>query len=103
EKLVWLKNANFFADDRIGAAQATLDAVEKLTATLQAGLPEGTRFLLSAGAVDKRRSFFRALNKLAEVQVCDRIDSTKQGWEQNAALLVRELAGQKKLRFDEEA
>jgi len=103
EKLVWLKNANFFADDRIGGAQATLDAVEKLTATLQAGLPEGTRFLLSAGAVDKRRSFFRALNKLAEVQVCDRIDSTKQGWEQNASILVRGLAGQKTLRFEEEA
>ncbi len=103
EKLVWLKNANFFADDRTGGAQATLDAVEKLTAILQGGLPAGTRFLLSAGAVDKRRSFYKTLNKMAEVQVCDRLDSTKQGWEQNASILVRELAGRVKLQLDEEA
>lgn len=102
-KLVWLKDANFLADDRTGAAQATLEALEKLTAILQGGLPEGTRFLLSAGAVDKRRSFFRALGKLTEPQVCDRIDSSKQGWEQAAAVLVREIAGQKGLRLDEEA
>jgi DNA polymerase-3 subunit delta len=103
EKLVWLKDANFLADDRTGAAQATLDALEKLTSLLQGGLPDGTRFLLSAGAVDKRRSFFRALNKLTEPQICDRIDPTKQGWEQAAAVLVRDLAGQKGLRLDEEA
>ena len=103
EKLVWLKGANFFADDRTGGAQATVDAVDKLTALLQKGLPSGTRFLLSAAAVDKRRSFFKTLGKVAEVQVHDRLDSTKQGWEQNAAVLVRELAGKRRVRFDEDA
>ena len=103
EKLVWLKDANFLSDDRTGAAQATIDAIEKLTALLKAGVPEGTTFLLSAGAVDKRRSFFLTLKKIAEVTACDRIDSTKQGWEQNAAILVRDLAGKKGLRLDEES
>lgn len=103
EKLVWLKDANFLSDDRTGAAQATIDAIEKLTALLKAGVPEGTTFLLSAGAVDKRRSFFLTLKKIAEVTACDRIDSTKQGWEQNAAILVRDLASKKGLRLDEES
>lgn len=103
EKLVWLQDANFLADDRTGGAQATLDAIEKLTAVLQKGLPQGTRFLISGGPADKRRSFFKTLGKLAEVMICDRIDSTKQGWEQNAAILCRELATQKGLAFDEES
>ncbi len=64
-KLVWLQDANFLADDRTGGAQATKDAIEKLTALLQRGLPEGTRFLLSGGAIDKRRSFYKTLDKIA--------------------------------------
>jgi DNA polymerase-3 subunit delta len=102
-KLVWLKDANFLADDRTGGALATLDALEKLTGILKQGLPSGTQFLLSAGAMDKRRGFYKALNKLAKPLVCDKIDATKQGWEQAATVLVRELAGQKRLRLDGEA
>ena len=102
-KLVWLKDANFLADDRTGGAQTTIEAVEKLTALLKEGVPEGTSFLLSAGAVDKRRSFFLTLKKIAEITACDRIDSSKQGWEENAAILVREIAGKKGLRLDDES
>jgi DNA polymerase-3 subunit delta len=103
EKLVWLRDANFLADDKTGGAQTTLDAVEKLTAVLQRGLPEATRFILSGGAVDKRRSFFKMLGKVGEVTICERIDSTKQGWERNAAILCRDCAAQKGLAFDEDA
>ena len=103
EKLVWLQDANFLADDRTGGAQATIEAVEKLTAVLQRGLPDGTRFILSGGAVDKRRSFFKTLGKVGEVTICERIDSTKQGWEGKAAILCRDCARQKGLAFDEDA
>ena len=103
EKLVWLKDANFFADDRTGGAQATLDAIEKFTALLQRGLPDGTRLIISGGSIDKRRSFFKTLGKVAEVQMHDRLDSTKQGWEQAAMRLCRDIAGAKGLQFDEDA
>jgi DNA polymerase III subunit delta len=103
EKLVWLKNANFLADDRTGGSQATLEALEKLTNLLAGGLPDGTRFLLSAGAVDKRRSFYKTLNKVADVHVFERLDNTKSGWEDQAAILVSDAAQKHELRFDEEA
>ena len=102
-KLVWLKDANFFADDRTGGAQTTLDAVEKFTALLQRGLPDGTRLLISGGAIDKRRTFYKTLGKIAEVQFHERLDSTKQGWERAAMVLCRDLAGSKVLAFDEDA
>ena len=102
-KLVWLKDANFFADDRTGGAQTTLEAVEKFTALLQRGLPDGTRLLISGGAIDKRRTFYKTLGKIAEVQFHDRLDSTKQGWERAAMGLCRDIADGKGLAFDEDA
>lgn len=103
EKLVWLKSANFLADDQLGRSQAVLDALEKLTETLQSGLPESTRFLLSAVGVDKRRSFYKALSKLAKVTVFDKLDASKAGWEEEAAGLVRELSGERGLSMSSEA
>ncbi len=103
EKLVWLKDVNFFADDRTGGAQATLDAIGKFTDLLQRGLPEGTRLIISGGAIDKRRTFFKTLEKIADVQKFDRLDSTKAGWEQAAMRLCSDIADAKGLDFDEDA
>ncbi len=102
-KLVWLKDANFLADDRTGGAEATTDALTKLADVLKGGLPEGTRLLISGGAIDKRRIFYKTLEKVGEVEMHDRIDSTKQGWERSASMLCRDLADAAGLEFDEEA
>jgi DNA polymerase-3 subunit delta len=103
EKLVWLKNANFLGDSVTGRAQAVVEALEKLAQTLTAGLPEGTRFLLSATEIDKRRTFYKTLQKLAKVEVFDRLDATKSGWEEEAAALVQRLAEARRLHLAGEA
>jgi DNA polymerase-3 subunit delta len=102
-KLVWLKNANFLADNPMGRAQGVIEALEALTTTLTGGLPEGTQFLLSAIDVDKRRSFFLSQKKLANVQVHDKVDTGKSGWEEAAGALVQDLAGERGLNFSAEA
>ena len=48
EKVVWLKNANFLGDSITGKAGATLDALETLGDVLEAGVPEGVKFILGA-------------------------------------------------------
>jgi len=102
EKLVWLKNANFLADDVMGRSAAVVDALEKLSEVLNAGLPESVRFLLSAGSADKRRTFYKVITKLAKVEVFDKLDPSKSGWEEEASIMVRELAGGFGLGFDSE-
>lgn len=102
-KLVWLKSANFLADSPVGRAAAVLEALENLLATLQAGLGPDVTFLLSATETDKRRTFYKQLQKLAEVRVFDRLDSTKAGWEEDAAALVRERAVQRDVRLSNDA
>jgi DNA polymerase-3 subunit delta len=103
EKLVWLKNANFLGDDPMGRSQAVTEALEKLAETLSEGLPESTRFLLSAIGVDKRRTFYKTLGKLGRVEIFDKLDSSKSGWEEEASTLVQQRATDRGLIFSAEA
>ncbi|MDB6153823.1 MAG: polymerase delta subunit [Chthoniobacteraceae bacterium] len=103
EKLVWLKNATFLADNPTGRAAAVVEALEKLVETISTGIPASTRFLLSAIDVDKRRSFYKTLPKLAKVTVFDKVDTGKAGWEEDAAQMARRSAEDRNLRFDAEA
>jgi DNA polymerase-3 subunit delta len=103
EKLVWLKSANFLADDPMGRSATVIEALEKLATTLASGIPESTRFLLSAVGVDKRRSFYKGLAKLGKVEVFDKVDASKSGWEEEAAALARALAEDRGLQLQGEA
>src|ERR1700757_821507 len=77
EKLVWLKNVNFLADTVTGRSATVQEALEELREYLAHGLPDGVRFLLSAAEVDKRRSFYKSLGKVAKVEQFDRIDTSR--------------------------
>lgn len=100
EKLVWLKNANFLGDTVTSKAAETVEALEGLQRLLEKGLPEGIRFLLSAGDFDKRRAFNKRFASLATVQTFDHMDTSRAGWEEKAMVLVREQAESFGLRLE---
>ncbi len=102
-KLVWLKNANSLGDSVIGRSAAVQEALEELGDVLAGGLAPDITFLLSATEVDKRRAFYKALSKRGEIQVIDKLDASRSGWEEEATEIVRGKAKARALRFDEEA
>jgi DNA polymerase-3 subunit delta len=102
-KVVWLKNANFLGDTQIGRAAGVQSALEELSELIERGLGSDVIFLVSAIEVDKRRSFYRSLVKRAELQIFDRLDSGRSGWEEEAIEAVRRRAKKRKLQFDEDA
>ena len=102
-KLVWFKNANCLADSVIGRSAAVQGALEELAEVMDAGLGNDVTFLISATETDKRRSFYKALSKRAEVQVIDRLDSSRAGWEEEATEIVRRKVKARKLQFDDDA
>ena len=53
--------------------------------------------------MDKRRSFYKTLVKRAELQVFDRLDSARAGWEEQATEIVLGRAKKRKLEFEEAA
>src|SRR5947207_866716 len=102
-KVVWLKSANFLGDTQISRAASVRSALEELSDLIENGLGSDVTFLISATEVDKRRSFYRSLVKRAELQVFDRLDSSRSGWEEEATEIVRGRAKKRKLQFDEDA
>src|ERR1700730_13996603 len=102
-KLVWLKNANFLADTVIGRSAAAQSALEELADVITGDLGADVTFLFSATEVDKRRSFYKKLGKRAEVQVFDKLDSSRGGWVEEAKESLRRRAAKRKLQFDDDA
>ena len=102
-KVVWLKNANFLGDDQKARSMAVQSALEDLSELLDRQFGSEIAFLISATEVDKRRAFYKTLVKRAEVQVFDRLDSGRAGWEEEATEIVRRHAKKRKLQFDDDA
>ena len=102
-KVVWLKSANFLGDTQLSCAASVQSALEELSDLIENGLGSDVIFLISATEVDKRRSFYRSLVKRAELQIFDRLDSSRSGWEEGATEIVRSRAKKRKLQFDTDA
>jgi DNA polymerase III subunit delta len=102
-KIVWLKNVNFLGDDPKARSAAVQAALEELSAQIDSGFGPGITLLMSATEVDKRRSFYKTLVKRAELQVFDRLDSGRAGWEEAAAEIVQRHAKKRKLEFNDDA
>ncbi len=102
-KLVWLKDVNFCGDTVTGRSAQVIAALDQLQQFLSAGVPSGVVFLLSASEIDKRRSFYKSITKVATVEHFDRIDTSRSGWEEEAESLARGLAAERGLIFQPEA
>lgn len=99
DKVVWLQDASFLADNQTGKAESVLDAVDSLGKLLESGLPPDVKFIISASEVDKRRSFYKKLSKIGEVKIFDKVDIKKAGWETDVMAWVSARAPKFGLEF----
>lgn len=103
DKVVWLKGANFFGTDRTSEAERAVTGVENLLEVLQNDLPDGVNFLISATGINGVRRFGKWAKKNTEYQTYDKIDVSKEGWEEQVARIVTRVAREKKLTLTGEA
>ena len=103
DKVVWLRNVNFLADSVTGRSQRTEEGVEQLRACIEGGLPDGVKLIISALGVDKRRAFWKFIQKQADVQAYDRIDTGRDGWQDEVAHFVTQKAAERELEFEPDA
>ena len=101
-KAVWFQNCSFLGDDRTGAAQAVTETLAELSAELKTFQWQSVRLLISAGKVDKRKSFYKTLEKLGSIETFAALTLEDKDWvgkaEQHA---LRALRTQKKEISDE--
>src|SRR5208282_925982 len=72
-KVIWLRDCNFLGDERAASAQAVTETLAELAEELKTFSWQGVRLLVSAGKVDKRKTFFKTLDKIGTVE-------TLSGW-----------------------
>jgi DNA polymerase-3 subunit delta len=102
-KIVWLKRATFMGSDRTSEAERAKLGVEALKDTLEAGLGDDITFILSSTGIDKRRAFYKWLKDNATLVEHNKLDTSKDGWEEQVAMMVQKKAKELGLQFTADA
>ena len=102
-KVIWFQDCSFLGDDRTGGAAAVTGTLAELAQELKAFTWDNVRLLVSAGKVDKRKTFFKTLEKIGAVETFAGWSVEDRDWEAQAEDYVRSEVRARKKRISEEA
>ncbi|HEY3760493.1 MAG TPA: DNA polymerase III subunit delta [Verrucomicrobiae bacterium] len=102
-KVVWLRDCNFLGDERAASAQAVTETLNELADELKNFKWENVRLLISAGKVDKRKTFFKTLDKIGTVESFDALSADDRDWVERAEMSARNALRERKKEISEEA
>jgi DNA polymerase III subunit delta len=79
-KVVWLQNCTFLGDERAASAQAVTEFLGELAQEFKEFSWGSVRLIISAGKVDKRKTFYKTLEKLGSVEVFEAWSLDDKDW-----------------------
>jgi DNA polymerase-3 subunit delta len=68
-KAVWLRDCNFLGEERTASSAAVTETLASLAEDLKKFSWQNVRLLISAGKVDKRKVFFKTVEKTGNVEI----------------------------------
>ncbi len=95
EKLVWLKNTSLLADNQTTRAETVKEALAEFADMLKDGLGNGVVLLISAIGCDRRKTLYKAIEKLGEVRFFEALEEGKGDSDEEIEAFI-----QSKLRAD---
>jgi DNA polymerase-3 subunit delta len=102
-KVVWLRDCNFLGDERTASAKDVTEALSDLAEELKSFRWQNVRLLVSAGKVDKRKTFFKTLEKLGTVEYFDALSADTKDWAGRLELVARATVRERKKEISGEA
>ena len=102
-KVIWLQNCNFLADERAATAQAVTESLVSLAQELKDFTWQNVRLLISAGKVDKRKVFYKALDKLGTVEALAGWSVDDRNWADQAEAWARKAIRARQKAISDEA
>ena len=102
-KVVWLQNCNFLGDERTAGAQAVMDALAELAQEWKEFSWQNVRLLISAAKADKRKGFFKTIDKIGAVESFDAWSVDDKDWADRAETWVRKAVRSKQTEISDEA
>jgi DNA polymerase-3 subunit delta len=88
-KVIWLRDCNFLGDERAASAQAVTETLNELAEDLKKFSWQNVRLLISAGKVDKRKTFFKTLDKIGTVETFSGWSMDDRDWAERAEVAAR--------------
>ncbi len=83
-KAIWLRDCNFLGDERAAQTSDVTEALAELASELKAFSWQNIRLLISAGKVDKRKTFYKTLEKIGRVESFDGWSVNDRDWADQA-------------------
>jgi DNA polymerase-3 subunit delta len=102
-KVVWLRDCNFLGDERAASAQAVTETLNDLADELKNFKWQNVRLLISAGKVDRRKTFFKTLDKIGTVENFTALSADDKDWVERAEVAARTAIRERKKEISEEA
>jgi DNA polymerase-3 subunit delta len=88
-KVIWLRDANFLGDERAASASVVTETLGELAEELKQFKWSGVRLLISAGKVDKRKTFYKTLDKIGTVETFSGWSVDDRDWVERAEAAAR--------------
>jgi DNA polymerase-3 subunit delta len=102
-KVVWLRDCSFLGDERAASAQAVTETLSELAEELKNFQWQSVRLLISAGKMDKRKTFFKTLDKIGSVENFTALSADDKDWVERAEVAARTMVREHKMEISEEA
>jgi DNA polymerase-3 subunit delta len=102
-KVVWLRDCNFLGEERAASAAAVTETLSELAEELKAFAWQNVRLLVSAGKVDKRKVFFKALDKLGNTEIFSAWSADDKDWADRADEAARTAIRARQKEISEDA
>lgn len=102
-KAVWLRDCNFLGDERTASAAAVTETLGEVAQELKTFAWAGVRLLISAGKVDKRKVFYKTVDKVGAVESFAGWSADDRDWAQQAEVWARQAVRERKKEISDEA
>ncbi|MDD5140447.1 MAG: DNA polymerase III subunit delta [Verrucomicrobiales bacterium] len=102
-KVVWLRDCNFLGDERTASSAAVTETLGELAEELKKFAWQNVRLLISAGKVDKRKTFFKTLDKIGTVENFSAWSADDKDWAERAEVAARTAIRARQKDISEEA
>lgn len=102
-KVVWLQSCNFLGSDRTSQAAAVTQTVGEIAQELKEFQWGSVRLLISATEVDKRRTFYKTIEKLGNIESHLAWSLDDKDWAGQAEMATRKELRARKKEIGEEA
>jgi DNA polymerase III subunit delta len=101
-KVVWLQGCNFLADEKVASAAVT-EALADLAQELKDFTWKDVRVLITAGKVDKRKVFYKALDKLGTIENFAGWSADDRDWTSQAEIWAQKAIQARQKEISDEA